>query len=352
MRYINGIFTAVPERSWDNQELLSIYEPRLEQLDLDEESRRRLREFVRFQLVGERSRGSAVPNWDRLEGFADRASAFESASEALLERLAAGVLPAAEAAGVRFDAVLTTTATGNLMPGLSYRIARRLGDRVPDDALMIDLGNVGCTGSLKALNLACSLEASMRNILVVAVEVPTTLVDTRGTAFDLWQGNCTFGDGAAAVWISDDAEQGDSALALEELRYRQVSIEGLDLIRWGYRSYYAFALRDEKTFDRDVRQYVTDALNACAPGWRDEPRWAIHPAGITLLVRISRKLGIPSEAIQPSVAHYRRQSNMSSASILHILAEVAGDAPEGAGINLLSMGAGFNVIYGRARRVR
>ena len=96
---------------------------------------------------------------------------------------------------------------------------------------------------------------------------------------------------------------------------------------------------------------VVEALAATEADWKEEPRWAIHPAGITLLVRISRKLGIPGAAIQPSIDHYREHSNMSSASIVHILNEVAAETPVGAAINLLTMGAGFNVLYGRVRRV-
>ena len=65
-----------------------------------------------------------------------------------------------------------------------------------------------------------------------------------------------------------------------------------------------------------------------------------------------RKLGIPGDAIQPSISHYREHSNMSSASIVHILDDVAAGTPVGSAINLLTMGAGFNVIYGRVRRVR
>jgi predicted naringenin-chalcone synthase len=67
-------------------------------------------------------------------------------------------------------------------------------------------------------------------------------------------------------------------------------------------------------------------------------------------MRISRGLGITSEALAASVDHYRRFSNMSSASVLHILKEVAAEAPVGSPIHLLTMGAGFNVIYGRLRK--
>jgi predicted naringenin-chalcone synthase len=287
-----------------------------------------------------------------MDDFQSRAAAFEEGAERAMDELAAQLAPALEAAGAPFDAVITTTATGNLMPGLSYRMAHRLPGIIRPDSLMVDLGNVGCTGSIKALNLANSLDASFRNILLLAVEVPSTLVDTRGTALDLWQGNCTFGDGAAALWVTDDPEQGSMALSIEEVRYWQRSDTGLDLIRWAYRDYYAFALAEQKTFDRDVRDFVHTALSETEAGWKEEPRWAIHPAGLLILMKIARKLGIPGEAIQPSAAHYREYSNMSSASILHVLQDVAAGTTPGEAVNLLTMGAGFNVLYGRVRRAR
>lgn len=352
MRYINQIFTAPVGERHANAELLAVFEPIIAELPMEEGPRAKLLDFVRFGLVGTRYRRSAVEDWTALPSFQIRAAEFDRAVNGAADALAAQIAPAAEAAGVVFDAVLATTATGNLMPGISYRIAHRLGGCVRPDSMLLDLSNVGCTGSSKALNLANSLDPAFRNILVVTIEVPSTLADLSGTDIALWQGNCTFGDGAAALWVSDDPAQGEMALSLEEIRYTQRSDTGLDLIHWAYRNYYSFGLGNESTFDQDVRQHVVEALGATEAAWKEEPRWAIHPAGITLLVRISRKLGIAGDAIQPSIAHYREHSNMSSASIVHILKEVAAETPAGSAINLLTMGAGFNVIYGRVRRVR
>ena len=61
-----------------------------------------------------------------------------------------------------------------------------------DDVIKI-VSSLPRTGSSKALKLAQSLEPAFRNVLLVAVELPSTLVDVTGTAIDLWQGNCTFG---------------------------------------------------------------------------------------------------------------------------------------------------------------
>jgi len=350
MRYINEIFTAPLGKAIDNRTLLPIFEMLISNLRLSSGQQDELLNFVRYNLVGERTRNMLLPDVTVHYSFKDRAAIFETGAEQAVNALANQIVAATHEKVKRFDALLCTTSTGNLMPGLSYRLAKTLGGLVDRNSMLIDLANVGCTGSLKALNVARSLDDSFKNILVLAVEIPSTLVDVKCSRQDVWQGHCTFGDGAAAMWVSTDPKLRSMALALEELHYCHEAAAGANLIRWDYHDYYRFAMEDNATFERDVRKYVTAALQDTAEGWRSEPRWAIHPAGISLLVRIGRKLGIPSDSLAPSVAHYRRHSNMSSASILHILKDVATQTPVMSAINLLTMGAGFNVIYGRVRK--
>src|SRR5690348_14953334 len=166
MRFINAIFTAQIGAPLSNARLLALYEEAAGRLGLDEAAERGLREFIRFQLGGERSR-HVVPDLHSMRDFRARAEAFEKGAEGALDQLAPQIAAAAGPAGITFDAVLTTTATGNLMPGLSYRLARRLGALVRPDSMMIDLANVGCTGSSKLLKLASSLLPEIRNILLL-----------------------------------------------------------------------------------------------------------------------------------------------------------------------------------------
>lgn len=346
MRYINGIYTTVVGERWANADVAAAYGRAIDGLDLDAGGKEALGDRVRYFLLGDRSRWAA-PGWLTFEGFGERASAFEDGAEGALEVLAEEI----REVGVVFDAVVTTTSTGNLMPGLSYRMARRLGEQVRADSAMIDLGNVGCTGGVKALRLVQGLDETFKNVLVVSVEQPSTLVNLRTADPDVWQGNCTFGDGAAAVWVSDDPAQGEMGVAMETLTDVQRA-DASDLIQWGYEDYYTFRLADEATFNRDVRRLVGDVLADVDPALLQTPHWAIHPAGLSLLLRLSRKLGLPREATRVSASHYERCSNMSSASLLHILKEVAAEAPTGADIHLLTMGAGFNVIHGRVRKER
>ena len=351
MRFVNEIFTTTLGETVDNASLRDRYEAAIHALPLNDAASTRLQDAVQYFLIGQRSR-QAYPGFDQLRYFQSRAAAFESVANQAVEALAAQIIRAVESQHITFDAVLTTTSTGNLMPGLSYRMAACLGDMVRTDSTLLDLGNVGCTGSLQAVHLARSLDPAFQHMLVVAVEAPTTLADLTSTDLDVWQGNCTFGDGAAAVWISSEPDWGSMALALEDLQSCQQAEAGLDLIHWGYGNYYTFRLANEKTFNRDVGHYVSRVLSDTAPGWREEPRWVIHPAGIALLLRLARKLGIPKAAMQPSLDHYKRFSNMSSASILYVLQDVAAATPVQSAINLLTMGAGFNVIYGRVRKER
>ena len=140
MRFINQIFTALPGETWSNKDMLQKYEPALDALPLSPPELQILTDAVRYNLVGKRTR-QMVPGWFELRTFEDRASVFETGANGVLEDLAAQIRPAVEPAGITFDAVLTTTSTGNLMPGLSYRIARFLNPLVRSDSMLLDLGN-------------------------------------------------------------------------------------------------------------------------------------------------------------------------------------------------------------------
>lgn len=350
IRYINHIFTASPERTWSNQEMLPHYEKAIEALSLSDAELDNLLASVRYFLVGKRSRNT-IQDWMELDHFSTRATAYEENAEKLLDQLATQILSQTDGKNIRIDALLTTTATGNLMPGLSYRIARKLKNLVDSECLLLDLGNVGCTGGIKALNLAHHLDNEFHNILIISIEIPSTLINLKSEQVDIWQGNCTFGDGAAALLISDHPEYGEQSLKIEKIHYVQQAAQGLNLIRWGYSNYYTFNVEDEKTFNQNVRTYITQALNDNLLSWKDNPHWAIHPAGIALLMRLSRKLGIGRDAMRPTTVHYGKYSNMSSAGILHIIRSIQEDIAKDEVINLITMGAGFNVIYGCLRKV-
>src|SRR6478736_3460504 len=100
MRFINDIHTATIGESWTNEKLLRVYEQAVGRLDLDDEARDKLLAFVRFQLVGKRSRHIVPPDFANLSDFRSRAQAFEAGAELALDQLAVQVAEGAAAAGI------------------------------------------------------------------------------------------------------------------------------------------------------------------------------------------------------------------------------------------------------------
>lgn len=347
MRYIHDIFTPTVGVTVANPELKEHYLSVVEAAELEEATREKLRESIAYFLMGDRRRQS-VDSWAELDTFASRASAFEAAVNGAVAQIAANIIEKTDGR-IQLDAILSTTSTGSLMPSISYRVASQLGSLVRPDTMMIDLAHVGCTGGIKLLNIVKNLEPSVKHCLLVSLEFPTTLINMLSQDVDVWQGNCTFGDGGAALWISNDPEFGDE-LQVDEVMFRQHSQRGLDLIRWGYSDYYCFRLADESTFNRDVREFVADSLREVDKRFLESPQWAVHPAGLALLMRISRRIGLNKRAMADSAEHYNRFSNMSSAGVLHVLRDVAAKAESGSDINICTMGAGFNVIYSRIKK--
>src|SRR6516162_10079887 len=126
------------------------------------------------------------------------ALAAEAAQRALQD---AGCVPA------EIDAVLISTCTGYLCPGLTSYVSERLGLR--PDVFALDLVGQGCGAALPNLRAADALLASERcqHVLSVCVEVCSAafyLDDDVGVLISA----CLFGDGAGAAVLSKNANGG------------------------------------------------------------------------------------------------------------------------------------------------
>jgi alkylresorcinol/alkylpyrone synthase len=343
-RYIRQIYTPTAGELWSNERVFQEVSNRLKAIEAPESEKTALLDYIRLLLIGERSRFLQCKEFLWLKSFADHASAFERAADESVTRIVELVIED----GIQFDAVIGVSSVGQLLPGIADRVSQAFKEGIPRGALLVDLGNGGCTASTRALQLISGFDRAIKNVLVVVIEPTSTLADTQSLARPNWQGICTFGDGAAAIWVSN--EPGDGAIEIREVASWQG--KELDLIRWDYGpNYYRFGVSDSQQFESKVRGEIAEAMKRI----RWEPgaaaRWALHPAGMLLMISIARKLGIDRAGLQPSIDHFRRHSNMSSAGILHILKRVMAEARRGEEVRWLSMGAGFHVEYGSGLRV-
>src|SRR5205807_6964862 len=129
---------------------------------------------------------------------------FVRHAPALATQAATGALTDAGLGPDDFDALIISTCTGYLCPGLTSYVSERLGLRA--DVLALDLVGQGCGAAVPNLRTAEALLASGRyeRVLSICVEVCSAAL-----FFDEDPGvlvsACLFGDGAGAAVLSGSA---------------------------------------------------------------------------------------------------------------------------------------------------
>ncbi len=251
-------------------------------------------------------------------------------------------LGASGLAAHQVDALIVTTCTGYLCPGLTSYIAQQTGLR--PDIFSLDLTGIGCGAALPALRAGSQFLQShpQSRALVVCVEVCSAAFSW-GDEVDLILSNVIFADGAAACLLSNDGAQAGMALIdfesilwpqyRDDLRFRNREARLCNVIN---KSVPGIAAKAVKSLHDQL------AARARAP-FR---HYAVHPGGRRILDVIEEALGLSPDRLLPSREVLRDYGNMSSPSILFVLKKILEqNAPQkGDLIALFSFGAGFSAF--------
>jgi alkylresorcinol/alkylpyrone synthase len=344
MMHILGIGTATPPARYDKAECLAAFEAS------DWFARLDGRAHVIARTVLQRDNGIearrlAVDSLD--EVFRIDPDTLSKRFAIHAPRLAAQAgLSALDKAGIRagqIDAVVVSTCTGYMCPGLSGHVVERLGLRA--DVSAYDLVGQGCAAALPNLQLGHALlsTAGCEHVLSICVEVSSAAMYLDNDAGVLISA-CLFGDGAgAAVLSSQPAASGRS-------------IEWMDstsLIDPGQRSALMFEQRDgmlRNVLTRAVpalaaehaQRVLVTVLDRAGLQPHDVKAWIFHAGGRDVLLALERRLGLEHEDLRYSAAMLREYGNLSSAFVYFVLeAALADDAGDGWWW-LSSFGAGFS----------
>ena len=341
--FIIGLGTAVPPHRYTQQQCWETLCAAAEYERLAPRSRAILRKVLGGHN-GIVSRHLALDPLD--EAFDLRPDAlqarFQTHAPALAASAAQRAMQQADVEAAEIEALLISTCTGYLCPGLTSHVSERL--RLRSDALALDLVGQGCAAALPNLRTAEALLASARcrTVLSICVEVCSAaffLDDDPGVLISA----CLFGDGAGAAVL-----QCDPRPAARRVEWKQaetcLSVEHRDDLRFEQRG---GMLRNilSKAVPGLAAQYseiVLDrALSNSALGRRDISGWILHAAGRDVLSALQERLGLRTEDLRWSAAILRDHGNLSSASVLFALAAaLAGEAPGGYWW-MSSFGAGF-----------
>jgi alkylresorcinol/alkylpyrone synthase len=248
-------------------------------------------------------------------------------------------------------AIVVSTCTGYLCPGLSGYMVERLGLRT--DMQAFDLVGHGCAAALPNLQLCRSLLASnsYEHVLSICVEVSSAAMYLDNDPGVLISA-CLFGDGAGAAVLSRNPQPAkrriewiDSTSQIDPTERKALMFEQRDgMLR-------NILTRAVPTL---AAKYAHRVLNTVLErvGLRttDISAWIMHAGGRDVLLELEKEFRLESQDFRYSAAMLREYGNLSSAFVYFVLeAALADEAPDGWWW-LSSFGAGFS-CHGALLRV-
>jgi predicted naringenin-chalcone synthase len=260
------------------------------------------------------------------------------ASEAAMSALAAAGLDAAA-----IGAVVVSTCTGYLCPGLSGYVVERLG--LAAGAQAYDLVGQGCAAALPNLQLARSLIASgaVEHVLSVCVEVSSAAMYLDNDPGVLISA-CLFGDGAGAAVLSRTPrvegrriEWKDGASLIEPAQRKALMFEQKEgMLR-------NILTREVPTLAAEyAHRVLATVLGRARLDSGDVAAWIMHAGGRDVLLALERRFELDGDAFRYSAAMLREYGNLSSAFVYFVLAAALADDAPGGWWWLSSFGAGFS----------
>ncbi len=300
--------------------------------------------------AGVRARHLALPleAYPDLEGFTAANAAFVEIATDLGAR---AVRDALAQAGLRpgdVDLLMSVTVTGVAAPSLDARLVPVLGLR--EDVKRIPVFGLGCVaGSAGVARVHDYLVGHPDDVAVLlSVELCSLTVqrDDPSTANLVASG--LFGDGAAAVVLLGERRaaavglDGPRVLASRARMYPNTErVMGWDIGSSGFHVVLAASVADvvAEHLGRDVKGFLADHGIEQA----EVSHWVAHPGGPKVLHAMQAALQLPDGALDVTWQSLAAVGNLSSASVLHVLADTMRSAPQRTGepALLLAMGPGF-----------
>ena len=342
--FITGLGTATPERSYTQVQCWEA----LQQSERFSQLEPRSRAVLKKVLLG---KNGIVSRFLALDSLAE---AFELTPDALHARFARHAPALATLAAERaltearlspedIDAVLISTCTGYLCPGLTSYVSERL--HLKESVLALDLVGQGCGAALPNLRNAEALLAAGRcqHALSICVEVCSAAF-----YFDNDPGvlisACLFGDAAGAAVVSNRAS-GAGRKVEWKAAGSILNPSGRDLLRF----------EQKGGMLRNILTPEVPALAATHAGRVFEQvarpaglsrervaAWIWHAGGREVLRALQEQFGLDESAMGWSAMALSELGNVSSPFLLHVLQRALQNQAPGGNWWLCSFGAGFS----------
>ena len=308
----------------------------------------RLEDLHRAVQVTGRHLARPLADYGALQSFRARNDAWIDAALELGERVARDALARAGLTPRDVDQVFFVTVTGIATPSIDARLMNRLGLR--PDVKRSPLFGLGCVAGAAGLARAAdALRAWPRGVsLLLAVELCSLTLQREDLSIPNIIASGLFGDGAAcAVLVGGERAAeltgaGPRVVDTRSVFYPDTErVMGWDVVDTGFKV--VLSAKVPQLVREHVRTDVDGFLAAHGLTRADVKHWVAHTGGPKVLEAFEGALELPAGALARSWASLKEVGNLSSASVLFVMAELleSGEARPGDWGLMLAMGPGF-----------
>ncbi|WP_285114690.1 type III polyketide synthase [Leifsonia sp. fls2-241-R2A-40a] len=342
MSRIVSVAPVLPARSYSQGEITAAL---LAMITSDPARQQVMRRIHASSGVQTRSLVMPLERYSSLGSFQESNDFFIAEGTSLAERAVTAALSSAGLAPADVDFLLFTSVTGIAAPSIDAELVSRLGLR-PDVKRLPSFG-LGCVAGAAGIARVNDYLAGHPDevAILLSVELCSLTVQASDDSMANIVASGLFGDGAAAVVMVGERRAEKLGLAGPEVVDTRSRIypDTADVIGWdiggtGFRIVLSAGVPEviERNFAGDAR----GILAAHDLEVSDVGAWAAHPGGPKVLEAFSEALDLPDGALDASWRSLANVGNLSSAAVLHVLAEQLDVHPAGTIGLLFALGPG------------
>jgi alkylresorcinol/alkylpyrone synthase len=338
---VRAVGRALPPNYVDQETLIATFRAHWEKkhFNLD-----RLEDLHRAVRVSGRHLALPVEEYLPLDTFAKSNAAWIRCATDVGEAAVRDALARAGLGPRDVDHLFFVTVTGISTPSLDARLVNRLGLR--PDVKRTPVFGLGCVAGAAGLARASdALRGFPGDVSVLlSVELCSLTLQREDLSIPNIVASGIFGDGAAAVVLVGGGRGGDGprVLATRSVFYPDSEwVMGWDVVDTGFKV--VLSAKVPEITRAHLGEDVDGFLASRGLSRRDIRHWIAHTGGPKVLEAFEAALDLPAKALERSWRSLEEVGNLSSASVLFVLADLleSGDARPGDLGLLMAMGPGF-----------